>query len=153
MNFSVFLDWTKYLKLLQEKHVKTNGFIRGELEDIFTSLRNDAEFPLVFCEGFRVDFLDNFRNKNRETSFSILLDYQEKGDRVAIDNCISKAESIGDEFIRKIKEDVTLSNCQSRIIEVSSQPIENPANKIAGVRYTLKIIGMFKNAINVEEWE
>jgi hypothetical protein len=119
-------------------------YLRGELEEFYTGLRDRVNFPALVQEGSEIRFTsDQARNsfKERDSSFMIVQDYESDNDYDAIYAAFDFCEKIGDEIIRKINADKYEDSCMVvkdfLIEDVSAVQIQNVRERYVGVRYTI----------------
>ena len=147
-----------YMRELAGKYEPTaheGGFLRGELEEFYKSLRAKVKFPCLVTEGFKNELEKNpseMLKKNRTTSFTVVCGYDTFNDYDAIEKALGDSERHGEEFIRKLITDGKEERCFGGINDISTVMIENESEKYIGVRYTFTITSFIPGRPTKELW-
>lgn len=161
-----FSDLIAYFKNLATKHVNIQHsenkkkFFRMEVDEVLAGInRTDCNYPMVILEGFGYGFSDkNSDNllKNREGGFILYDKISDVHDFDAKHLKWDFLESIGDDFLMKIKADKRNPNTavvrDFSFASVDASLISNEMGNGIGIRYLFTIASPIPNDVDNAKW-
>lgn len=133
----------------QKKH-----FFKGGIEDFFTGLKNKVKFPAIVFDGFELNYNGDGDDieKDREFSFIVVQEYSTVGNVDQIAQATSDCERIGEDFIKKILDDIENSSCMFSFRCATGILMENTNEKSIGMQFTCNLTSKFNTKINTSTW-
>lgn len=158
---SNILDLHSYFEELAKKHKSVlhssekKHFFKGGLEDFFIGLKNFVKFPAVVFDGFelRYDGEDDDIQKEREFSFIVCQQYEKVNNVEQRNQAVSDCEKIGEDFIKKIIDDLDESSCGFSFSCASGILMENTNEKYVGMEFTCLLTSKFNTKVDTTVWE
>lgn len=158
---SNILDLHQYFEDLAKKHKSVlhtdqkKHFFKGGIEDFFKGLKNKVKFPAVVFEGFELNYSGEGDDveKDREFSFIIIQEYATNENVDQIAKATSDCERIGEDFIKKILDDIENSSCKFSFRGATGILMENTNEKSIGMQFTCNLTSNFNTKVNAAVWE
>jgi len=137
-----------------EKH-----FFRLELDEFYTGLRDDVNYPALVLEGYDYDFTDPKSDnvlKNRNGAFMLIDHCSEDDDFDRMHEIWDALEEIGDDILIKIladKRDRTVTTVRDfDLNNVEATLIANDVDQNYGIRFSFRISTHKSNDVNLAKW-
>lgn len=160
--FSTFIS---YCESLAAQHVAiqhTAGnkhFFRLEIEEVFTTLPGDMNFPAFILEGYSYGFKDAKSDNpiKVRTSGIILLDHvSDPGDFNRIHQVWDELEEIGDDIFARIKADkknpLLPAVYDFNLESVQASLLQMEMGNNYGIRYTFELDSAMQMDVDPEKW-
>jgi hypothetical protein len=153
------LQFYSYMEQLAVNHKKikhsenNKHYFRGELEEFYLGYRNEVKFPALIVEGYELGHEKaNKIWKNREFSFIVAQDYNEKNAYDQIDVANNICETITEDIIRRIIYDIDENNLNYSFEYGAGFQIENVDKRYLGIRYTAVLKSCFNDNVDKTQW-
>ena len=132
----------------------TPHYFRKELDEFYMGLRNNVNFPALIVEGFNLyyDTSPILQRKRRESSFIVVMNYDDDTDYEQIDDAFDYCEHIGDELLRKIITQTEEATCAFTVDDISAVQVQNETDRYVGIRYTLTYSSPFDTDADNDKW-
>ncbi len=137
-----------------EKH-----FFRYELDEVFTGVHSQMNYPALVLEGYGFSFTDNASDniiKRRTGAFILIEHIPDPGDYNYIHQIWDKLEEISDDIIARIRADKRKPGSPVKNIDMSSingSLISTEFGNLYGIRITYSFDGLFAADVDSDKWK